>query len=256
MRALRLDRALVQAGLASSPEKALAVIMAAEVLVNGSMVDDPGYPVKSSDLLSLKQKFPYVSRGALKIARAVEVLGLEPADRRVLDIGISSGGFSDYLLQHGAAAVTGVDVNLSLVSEKLRKDPRVTLVRGNARNLKVSDLPWPPDLVVIDVSFISVLKILQALQAFPPTEILVLVKPQFEGRRSEIGPRGVVTDLETCRRILDRVRDRVQDLGFSLRAEVAAGIRGRQGNQEFFLYLGHGKTQVNRDKMEPEVQHV
>jgi len=251
----RLDLALPERGLAENAKKALALIMAGEVLVNGNLVDEPGFLITAEDQLTLRQKFPYVSRGALKIARAVATLNLALKGRRVLDIGISSGGFSDYALQNGAAAVIGVDVNLAQVSELLKNDSRVNLLRINARNLKPGDLPWTPDLVLIDVSFISILTILRALLDFPEVEILALVKPQFEGSRKEVGSRGVVNDPDVCRRIVDRVRCRVEECGFRIQAEVAAGIKGRQGNQEYFLLMRRGAGDSKHAKIGPEVDH-
>jgi len=233
----RLDMLLVERGLAPSRAKAQALIMAGEVEVEGQVERraDRGLPADAR--LTVRERFPYVSRGALKIERAIADFGLPVAGRRVLDVGISTGGFSDYLLKHGAASVIGVDVTTSQVDSRLRDDPRVRLLERNARELAPSDLPDTPDLVVMDLSFISVTKVLPALRWLTQADFLIMVKPQFEAERGKVGKGGVIRDEERRQEILSRVRTEIERLGYQVRGTTLAGVPGKTGNQETFFWL-------------------
>lgn len=252
----RLDRALLERGLAPDLKRAQALIMAGEVLVNGQKADKSDRRVGSSEAIAIKARNPYASRGALKIAKAVSELGIAVPGLKVLDIGISTGGFSDYLLQHGAAAVCGVDVTVSQVAPRLRADPRLRLLEANARFLKREDVPFVPDLIVMDLSFISIAAVLPALAAFPGAPALVLVKPQFEARRGRVGRGGVVRDRQARRDILLRLKHRVEELDFGVRGWCAAGVRGRRGNQEYFFLLQSGKNNSIDDKMIADAEEI
>ncbi|MCU0275404.1 MAG: TlyA family RNA methyltransferase [Acidobacteria bacterium] len=237
----RLDRALLERGLARDLKEAQALVMAGEVWVNGRREDKPGLPVAADATIEVRCPRPYVSRGALKIEKAVAEFAIVPAGLNVLDLGISTGGFSDYFLQHGAAAVLGVDVTIAQVDSRLRANPRLRLLEKNARFLEMSDVPFAPDLVVMDLSFISIAAVLPVLRIFPQARVLALVKPQFEAARQRVGRGGVVRDPETRRSVLLRLKSRIEELDYGLTAWCRAGVKGRRGNQEYFFLLRQGK---------------
>jgi len=234
----RLDVLLVERGLAQSRAQAQALVMAGRVrgyAKAGAQVDEAAE-------LDLQPRDPYVSRGGHKLAHALDQLALDPAGADALDLGASTGGFTDVLLQRGARRVIALDVGHGQLHERIRNDPRVTVLeRVNARSL--GELPYAPDLVVCDVSFISVrLALPPALDlAAPGWQALVLVKPQFEAGREE-APRGVVRDVETHRRVLRELAEAALGWNAEPRAVVDSGHPGPKGNREFFLHL------INRDE--------
>jgi 23S rRNA (cytidine1920-2'-O)/16S rRNA (cytidine1409-2'-O)-methyltransferase len=234
---IRLDQALVQRGMTASREKARVLIMAGEVRVDGQLRLKASCPVGSEQEITLHSRYPYVSRGAFKIEKALERFDIDPRGLKILDIGISTGGFSDLLLKKGADSIQGIDVNIRQVDASLRQDPRVTLTRLNARYLKPDDLVIKPDLVVIDVSFISVLKILDALRFLDSIPILALIKPQFEAPRNMVRKGGVIRDEQVQERIIRDISEKVINRGWKLVDTAPAGVRGRKGNQEFFFQL-------------------
>lgn len=238
----RLDLRLVELGLAPAREKAAALIMAGEVRVNGQVVSKADFPVSAQAQVEVSKRYPYVSRGAFKIEKAIREFGLPVRNRHILDVGISTGGFSDYLLQQGAARIIGVDVTIAQVSDRLRRDPRVTLIEKNARYLTRGDVGEDPDLIVVDLSFISIAKVLPALSEFAATPILALVKPQFEAPRGRVGKGGVVRRADTRLRILLELKQRLANLNFFLVGFTSAGIKGKRGNQEYFFLLRYGKS--------------
>lgn len=246
---IRLDAALVSCGLAPSLEKALASIMAGEIRVEGQVVLKPDVRVLPDASITVRERYPYVSRGAFKIEKAIRDFSIDLGGKKVLDIGISTGGFSDFLLKHGVSDVIGVDVNLNQVDARLKSDPRVKLIKKNARYLKHGDLEWEPDLIVIDVSFISILKILPALSVFEKSKILALIKPQFEAEKGRVGKHGVIRDKGRRLDILLRLKQQIEELHLSIRAVTAAGIKGKKGNQEYFLLLEYGKAGSIDDTM-------
>jgi 23S rRNA (cytidine1920-2'-O)/16S rRNA (cytidine1409-2'-O)-methyltransferase len=242
----RVDVLLVERGLAESRAQAQALLMAG--LVPG--FDKPGTQVDESVELALAERPRFVSRGGEKLAHALDVLGVDPGGRDCLDVGASTGGFTDVLLQRGAARVIAVDVGYGQLHERLRTDPRVTVLeRTNARELDA--LPFHPALVVCDVSFISVrLALPPALElAADGWEALVLVKPQFEAGRADVGKGGVVRDPEVHRRVLHEVAA----AALAWRAEtvgvVDSGLPGPKGNREFFLHL----TQREQARRNPDL---
>lgn len=234
----RLDRLLVERGLAASREKAQALIMAGEVLFNGQKAGKPGQAVDAEGSIEVLAKLPYVGRGGFKLASAVERFGIRVEGRVCLDIGSSTGGFTDVLLQNGALRVHAVDVGTNQLDWKIRNDARVVVhERLNARGLIFEHLGEFPGLIVCDVSFISVTLILPAAVPLlaPEGEMVILVKPQFEVGRGQVGKGGIVRDPKLHAAACDRVRGAVE--GFGFRTGLAESpILGAEGNKEFLLY--------------------
>jgi 23S rRNA (cytidine1920-2'-O)/16S rRNA (cytidine1409-2'-O)-methyltransferase len=236
----RLDERLLADGLAETRAKAQALVLAAEVLVDDVVVDKPGTRVRPEARVRLRSDRPrYVSRGGDKLAGALEDLAVDPSGSVCLDVGASTGGFSDCLLQHGARRVVAVDVGHGQLHERLRADPRVTVVeRSNARTLDADAIPEPVDLVTVDVSFISARLLLPHLAELAPRAAwLILVKPQFEVGRSEVGRGGVVRDDALRRAAVDAVRRAAEALGWSPAGEAESRLAGPKGNREVFLLL-------------------
>lgn len=235
----RLDQVLVERGLAESPQQALAMILAGEVQVNGERSGKAGMAVAEDariEVASRAQRF--VSRGGVKLEGALEDFGVDPTGRLCLDIGSSNGGFTDCLLQHGATRVYALDVNVDQLDWKLRQDPRVTRIERNARELRREDISELVSIVVIDVSFISVGKVIAPAvpAAGPEAHFLILIKPQFELRREEIAPGGVVTDKRLHEKAILRARLEVESIGLDCIGVRASRLRGAEGNQEYFLH--------------------
>jgi 23S rRNA (cytidine1920-2'-O)/16S rRNA (cytidine1409-2'-O)-methyltransferase len=229
----RVDVLLVERGLAESRTQAQALVMAG--LVPG--YDKPGTQVDESVELTVKGKQPYVSRGGEKLAHGLDLLGVDPAGLDCLDVGSSTGGFTDVLLQRGAARVIAVDVGTHQLHEKLRGDERVIVMeQTNAREL--TELPFAPQLIVCDVSFISVrIALPPALRlAAPGWQAVVLVKPQFEAGRADV-PKGVVRDARVRERVVREVADAALGWGASVVGVVDSGLPGPKGNREFLLHL-------------------
>jgi len=241
IRKTRLDTALVERGLAASRERARALIMAGHVRVDDRSVSKAGAAVAEGARIEVEEPdHPYVSRGGVKLAHALEAFGIDPSGRRALDIGASTGGFTDVLLQRGAASVVALDVGRAQLDWRLRSDPRVMVVEGlNARSLTRVDVPSDVDLVTIDVSFISLGHIFPALAPLlaPGANVVVLVKPQFEAGREQVGKHGLVTDPVVHAEVLARVTAQAGAAGFARVAMVPSAIKGATGNQEFFLHL-------------------
>jgi 23S rRNA (cytidine1920-2'-O)/16S rRNA (cytidine1409-2'-O)-methyltransferase len=236
---LRLDLLLVERGLAESARKALAIILAGEVQVDGKRVEKAGMPVAEDariEITSRLQKF--VSRGGVKLEGALEDFAVDPTGRVCLDIGSSNGGFTDCLLQHGATKVYAVDVNVEQLDWKLRQDPRVIRIERNARELRVDDIPGSVDMVVADVSFISVSKVIAPAKSVtkPSAEFLILIKPQFELRREEIGPGGIVKDEKLREKAILAVRGAIETVGLECLGVRPSRLLGAEGNQEYFLH--------------------
>ena len=230
----RLDVLLVERGLAETRSQAQALVMAG--LVPG--FDKPGTQVDEHAELTLERPPRFVSRGGEKLANALDALGVDPAGRNALDVGASTGGFTDVLLQRGAARVIALDVGYGQLHPRLRDDPRVTVLeRTNVREL--TELPFAPGLVVCDVSFISLRTALPAALrlAAPEWEALVLVKPQFEAGRDDVRRGGVVRDPAVHARVLAEVAEAAVSWGAQTLAVVDSGLPGPKGNREFFLHL-------------------
>jgi 23S rRNA (cytidine1920-2'-O)/16S rRNA (cytidine1409-2'-O)-methyltransferase len=238
MNKIRLDLLLLEQGLAPSREKAQALIFSGQVKVNGQTVTKAGTLISPDSTLAVKQSFPYVSRAGAKLARALQVFPVKVEGVTALDIGSSTGGFTDCLLQAGACRVYAVDVNIKQLDWKLARDPRVKTIEKNARYLEPSDLADRPELVVMDVSFISILKILPAIRnIIKKGDLIVLIKPQFEAGRNEVGKKGIIRNRETHRQVLEQVLAGAGSLGFGVQGLVASPVLGQKGNQEFLVWL-------------------
>ncbi len=245
----RLDQALLLRSLVQDIQEARALIMAGEVRCNDQVAAKADRLVVAADTLAVVRNHPYVSRGAFKIEKAIHEFGLEVRGMKVVDVGISTGGFSDFLLQRGAAMICGVDVNISQVDFNLRREPRLQLLRQNARFLKKEDIPFAPDLILMDLSFISITKILPVLAVFAGARVLALIKPQFEAERGRVGKGGVVRDRAERLGILLRIKRRIEELDFAVLGFCPAGIKGKKGNQEYFFLLQSGKKNSIDDRM-------
>jgi len=235
----RLDVLLVERGCADSPQKASAMILAGEVQVDGQPAKKAGTPVAADariEITSRAQKFS--SRGGTKLEGALEDFAIDPAGCICLDIGASNGGFTDCLLQHGATRVYALDVNIDQLDWKLTKDARVIPIKRNARELRPDDLPEPVGLVVIDVSFISVRKVIApAVEVAKPGAVfLILIKPQFELPRDDIGPGGIVRDQSLRDQAIQSVRQYVESIALEYLGARPSRLPGAEGNHEYFLH--------------------
>jgi 23S rRNA (cytidine1920-2'-O)/16S rRNA (cytidine1409-2'-O)-methyltransferase len=237
----RLDVILLERGLAPSRERARALILAGRVSVNSEIVSKAGAPVAADARVELAEPdHPYVGRGGVKLAGALDAFGIAVAGRRALDIGASTGGFTDVLLQRGAISVIALDVGHGQLDWRLRNDPRVIVREGvNARALSAADLPFQPEVIAIDVAFISLRHILPPLPPLvaPHADVVALVKPQFEAGRDEVGKHGIVSDPAVHDAVVSAVTLSAGHAGFERLAVAPAAITGATGNQEFFLHL-------------------
>jgi 23S rRNA (cytidine1920-2'-O)/16S rRNA (cytidine1409-2'-O)-methyltransferase len=236
---IRLDQLLVNRALAETPEKAQAMILAGEVFVNGERVNQAGTAVTAdAELIIHSREQKYASRGGFKLEGALQDFQIDPAGRICLDIGSSTGGFTDCLLQHGAARVFALDVTVDQIAWKLRQDPRVVRIERNARELRREDLPESATLVTIDVSFISAGKVLApaVAAAAEDADFLILVKPQFELTREEIGAGGIVSATALHERAIGIVRNAAIAAGLLTFAAKPSKLTGAEGNQEYFLH--------------------
>jgi 23S rRNA (cytidine1920-2'-O)/16S rRNA (cytidine1409-2'-O)-methyltransferase len=250
----RLDTLLAERGMFDSRSRAAAAVIAGDVRVAGRPARKPGELVRHDEELAVTRPPPYVSRGGMKLRNALEAFGIDPAGRRALDVGAATGGFTDCLLQRGAKAVVTVDVAYGELDWRLRTDPRITVIeRRNARTLEPDDLPFAPDLIVVDVSFISLLKVLPAILscAAPRYDCLALVKPQFEVGRDKVGKGGVVRSPDERRSALLAVGERARDdLGATVMGYASSGLPGPAGNRESFLWLAEEGRPGGPDDLE------
>jgi 23S rRNA (cytidine1920-2'-O)/16S rRNA (cytidine1409-2'-O)-methyltransferase len=236
----RLDVLLAARGLADSRQKAQALVMAGRVRVDARRATKPGTPVSPEASIEVLAGPDHVGRGGLKLEGALDDLGLDPAGRVALDVGASTGGFTQALLARGARRVYAVDVGRAQLHEKLRADPRVVLLeRTNARRLSAAQVGEPCGFAAVDVSFISVLKILPALRPLlaSDAQLAVLVKPQFELGRGRVGRGGIVRDAADHRAALEHVARGAVALGYAVAGACASRLLGAEGNREFFLHL-------------------
>lgn len=227
--------------MASSRERGRALILAGQVLVNGRPISKAGERVPvDADVVLAVADHPYVGRGGIKLAHALDAFGIAVEGRRALDIGASTGGFTDVLLQRGATAVVALDVGHGQLDWKLRTDSRVTVIEGvNARNLDSAAVGAPVDLVTVDVSFISLRHILPVVPPLlaPGADVVTLVKPQFEAGRGEVGHKGVITDPAIQVRVVEEVSAAAAVVGLVEQGRAESPITGAEGNREFFLHL-------------------
>jgi 23S rRNA (cytidine1920-2'-O)/16S rRNA (cytidine1409-2'-O)-methyltransferase len=235
----RLDVLLVECGLAESRQKGQAMILAGEVEVDGKRVDKAGLAIAEGSQIEVHRRLQkYASRGGFKLEGALEDFGVSAEGKICLDVGASTGGFTDCLLQHGAQRVYAVDVNTDQLAWKLRGDERVKRVQKNARELSRKDLAQQVELVVADVSFISVNKVLPGAVecANAGADLLILIKPQFELKREDIGKGGIVKDSVLHERAIDSVKNAARSLGLECLGVRPSRLAGAEGNQEYFLH--------------------
>jgi 23S rRNA (cytidine1920-2'-O)/16S rRNA (cytidine1409-2'-O)-methyltransferase len=256
---MRLDVLLVEKGIAPTREKAKAYVMAGEVYVGGQPAYKPGTPVAADAMVEYRSRIPaYVSRGGYKMAGAAASFGLDFSDRVVLDVGASTGGYTDYALQNGARKVYAVDVGHGQLDWSLRQDPRVVVrEKVNARYLAPDQFEEPIDLVMMDVSFISITLILGALVPLlsPEGEIISLVKPQFETDKASVGKKGIVKDKRIHTAVLHKCMAAGESLGMSVAGICYSPLKGAQGNIEYFICLRRGIPPL-RDGQEAVAQVV
>lgn len=232
----RADRMVVNKGLAESPQKAQALIMAGMVYSEGQRVEKAGHMLDADQEIFLKEKLPYVSRGGLKLEEALDSFQIPVKGKVAADLGASTGGFTDCLLQRGAERVYAVDVDTRQMDWHLRENPQIILIEKNARYLKKNDFTNELDIVTIDLSFISVLKVLPAVKEFLGEGTLIsLIKPQFEVRKSQVGKKGIVRDPVLHEEVLSRIVNDAEEMGFHVKGLMKPSVRGQKGNQEFFI---------------------
>ncbi len=244
MAKIRLDQMLVQQELASSRERGKRLVMAGSVYVNGQRVDKPGTAVSADSLVEVRgNAFPFVSRGGLKLEKAFSEFDFDVKNCSVIDVGASTGGFTDCLLQHGARRVYAVDVGYGQLDWKLRTDERVVVMeRTNIRHLRAADLPEVLDAAVVDVAFISLTKFFGTLLALlcSGADAVVLIKPQFEAGKHRVGKKGVVRDWGVHREVLSMLCRTLQAEGAGLQDLTYSPIRGPEGNVEYLAHLQKG----------------
>jgi 23S rRNA (cytidine1920-2'-O)/16S rRNA (cytidine1409-2'-O)-methyltransferase len=239
----RLDTLMAERGLFESRSRAAAAVMAGVVRIAGEPARKPGQLVDDGEEITVERGPEFVSRGGVKLSNALDALGIAVEGRQALDVGASTGGFTDVLLQRGAAAVVALDVAYGELHWRLRQDPRVTVIeRTNARSLAPDALPYRPDLIVADVSFISLTKVLPAVLAAAADrfDCLAMVKPQFEAGRDRVGKGGVVRDPEIRVETLVSVAQAARADGASVMGFAPSGLPGPSGNRETFVWLAEG----------------
>jgi 23S rRNA (cytidine1920-2'-O)/16S rRNA (cytidine1409-2'-O)-methyltransferase len=240
MKKERLDKMLFDKGLVESREKAKALILAGSVSVNGIVIDKAGTQVRPDDVLTLASKMPYVSRGGLKLEQAIKEFSLDVKEKVAMDVGASTGGFTDCLLQNGAIKVYAVDVGYGQIDLKLRNDNRVSVIeKTNIRYLERTAVQDNIDIATIDVSFISLLKVIPKVLEFlkPGGEIVALIKPQFEAGRKDVGKGGVVKDESVHLNVIEKIKTGSEAMGLEILGTTTSPIKGPKGNVEFLIYL-------------------
>ena len=249
---MRLDLLLVERGLAPSREKAQALLLAGQVRINGQPAAKPGtQTARDSKIEIVGEPLRYASRGGLKLEGALEDFQLSPAGAVCLDVGSSTGGFTDCLLQRGARSVYAVDVTTDQLDWKLRRDPRVFPIEHNARHLNPADIAEPAAFVTMDLSFISVNKVLAAViqLAGADADFLILIKPQFELEKREVGKGGIVRDPALHQKAIGRVTEAAAECGLEILGVRPSRLTGAEGNQEFFLHAR--KRESSRIRSQP-----
>jgi 23S rRNA (cytidine1920-2'-O)/16S rRNA (cytidine1409-2'-O)-methyltransferase len=253
----RADKLLVEKGLAKNRNKAKALIMAGLVKASGKKVEKPGDFIDSHTHLSLEKTFPYVGRGGLKLEKALDEFKVDVRGWAVLDLGASTGGFTDCLLQRGAERVYAVDVDTRQIDWKLRNDPKVVLINKNARYLEKEDFDRDIQLVTMDLSFISILKVLPAVQnVLTQGKIISLVKPQFEAERDRLGKKGVIKDSQVHEKVLNRIVEQVLKMGLKIQNLIESPIKGQKGNREFFILCSVTGEKVSPNKLKTLIKEA
>lgn len=253
----RVDRLIVQRGLASSRQKAQALIMAGLVFSEGQRIKKAGQMIDSDLGITLRKEIPYVSRGGLKLEEALDIFTIPVEGRVIADLGTSTGGFADCLLKRGARKVYAVDVDTRQIDWHLRRDPRVILLEKNARYLNKADFDEDLNIVTTDLSFISVLKVLPAIKLFlGKGELLSLLKPQFEVGKGQVGKKGIVKDPFLHEEVLNNVIWEAYQMGFKLRGLIKSSTRGQRGNREFFVYWTLGEDLYTPNEAKALIKEV
>ncbi|MCK9419795.1 MAG: TlyA family RNA methyltransferase [Nitrospirae bacterium] len=237
---VRLDRLLVERGLVESRERGQAMILAGNVLVNGQKRDKSGGLVpEDAEIRILGEQLPYVSRGGVKLEAALKEFKVSAENKTALDVGASTGGFTDCLLQHGCSKVYAVDVGYGQLAWKLRQDPRVVVIeRVNIRHIDPVLIPEPIDIAVIDVSFISLEKVVPSILQFlkPHADLIALIKPQFEVGKEQVGKGGIVRDEGARNAAVKRIEDFIRSIGLDVKGIISSPIQGQDGNVEFLIH--------------------
>lgn len=248
MKKVRLDQLVFERGFTESRERAKTTVMSGLVYVNGQKADKPGMPVDPEAKLEVRgDALPFVSRGGYKLDKALKVFPVDPAGKTCIDCGASTGGFTDVLLQHGAAKVYSVDVGYGQLAWKLRSDERVVnLERTNLRYVTKEQIPEELDLAVMDVSFISIRLVLPAVKELlkPGADYICLIKPQFEAGRDEVGKKGVVRDPAVHEEVVRGILDFAPTIGFTVMGLDFSPIRGPEGNIEYICWLKNGEYEA------------
>ncbi len=256
---VRVDQLVVDRGLAATRAEALRLILAGRIRVHGEPAGKAGRLVRADAAVARITASPFVGRGGEKLAVALDAFGVSPSGRVCLDVGASTGGFTDCLLQRGGRHVYAVDVGRGQLHPRLRVDPRVTVLEGmNARRLDPARLPERPSLATIDVAFVSLEKVLPAVAACltPDGELVALVKPQFEVGRGRVGKGGVVRDARLHREVIVRIAGFAKAIGLGPRGVVASPLRGPKGNREFFLHLATGGAGLSGEALASAVREA
>lgn len=252
-----VDKVVVNRGLAESRHKARALIMAGLVFSGGQRIAKSGQKIGIDDEIYIKERMPYVSRGGLKLKEALEAFKITAEDKIAADLGASTGGFTDCLLQEGARRVYAVDVETNQLDWHLREDPRLILIKKNARYLKKCDFQDELAIVTMDLSFISVLKVMPAVKEFLGSgSLLSLLKPQFEVGKGEVGKGGIVRDPFLHQRVLGKIAWKAARLGFKLRGLIKTSVRGQKGNQEFFACWSLAERSLNPNRIQRLIKEV
>ncbi len=240
LKKVRLDKLLSERGLVESREKAKAIILGGNVFVNGIIIDKAGALVKPDVVLDVKSRLPYVSRGGLKLEHALKEFDMDVRGKIAMDVGASTGGFTDCLLQNGTKKVYAIDVGYGQFDWTLRGNERIVLLeKTNIRYLDGDQVPDPIDIATIDVSFISLLKVIPNVLDFliPNGEIIALIKPQFETGRENVGKGGVVKDENRQLEVIERIKTESEKMGLEVKGVTKSPIKGAKGNVEYFIYL-------------------
>lgn len=244
MKKQRLDQLIYELGYTESRERAKTTIMSGLVFVNGQRADKPGTPVSPEARIEVRgEAIPFVSRGGFKLDKALKVFPIDPEGKKCIDCGASTGGFTDVLLQHGAAKVYSVDVGYGQLAWKLRNDPRVVnMERTNLRYVTTEQINEPLELAVMDVSFISIKLVLPAVRELliPGADLVCLIKPQFEAGRDEVGKKGVVRDAEVHCRVIQSIVDFAPETGLTVMGLDYSPIKGPEGNIEYICHMKNG----------------
>ena len=236
----RLDNLLLERGIVQSRERAKGLILSGDVRVNGNPVNKVGTLIDENAEIEITKDIPYVSRGGLKLEKAIKEFNINVKDKVAIDVGASTGGFTDCLIQYGAKKVYAVDVGYGQLAWKLRNDPRVVIIeRKNVRYIKPSDIGEPVDIATIDVSFISLKLVLPVVKNLLKEngEIIALIKPQFEVGRGEVGKGGIVREKEQHEKVISEIKSFAIDSGFKVLNVTKSPIAGQKGNVEFLIYL-------------------